>query len=911
MPEMLSQSRIVLASPGTGKTTAISNQVCELLENGVDPSEILCLTFTVKASENMRNRINEIASRKGIPRAKSDSVDVFTFHGFALDQLPDHIRFRKIATQNILRYSIMKTIYAMNPFNYSRDYVAENLVPKIENSIRYVKSFGILPAAIDMQRVFLDVSSRYRPGSAGKLSEKALKIYMEFFFHAFQDYEKLKDDVFLDFNDILIHYISNTGETPKYTYVFVDELQDVNDLQANIIEKAGSIKYLVGDRKQSIFGFQGGSLTVFNRFLSQQGYVKEFLKTNYRSTDQIVEYTSAFMKRNFPGELDEELSDMVTKGEKGDKIFIQIADSPLDSAVTLATEIFRKTEKSKKTTAIITRTNDQLLQISSKLDTLGVTYRSTALSSLSNMAKNDVIKFIRGIFSDSPDNVMGAIYTPFSGIPLRNAFEASSRLRGKNLNMDNLRHEFPEFFRMREAVTTMHDITRIFEEVILPISISMKREYALTVLSLRSSVMEFISLVKNPTLEEFTDFLTISEEEYESEGGGEGLIISTVHKAKGLEFDHVIYVPQNRRQDTSSFVDAVSESVIRTCSNIDISKELSMEDFRVDFVAMTRAKETLIIVTDERNRSRYYVDGICDIEPSDTRGLSPDLPKAYDEAYAQFVSGNYEKSKSILLTPNWLAEEIRKHFRSLSRISFSAIEAVEYPLDYLLRYILNVQEPSYPMVMGTKIHEIAEKVFHQEEIKLETDDMRQILENIRALHWSLKHEERMEQIKAEFRISIDVSDLFVGMEKYRGIQAVGVIDALFKSRDSDRYLIVDYKTDMSTNSGAKHRRQLLLYKMMLSRHLSISPNNIETAIAYLALREQVRTGDIQYSLDRREPSTDAFETIRKKVALFLSYRDNPDIFIEYLLSKASNSTYQGPKSALGEMLLKHLRTLFP
>ena len=909
MMENEQPSCIVLASPGTGKTTAISKKVCEMIENGADPSEILCLTFTVKASENMRAKITEVADRKGIPRFKSDAVNVFTFHSFALDQLPEDLHFRRIATQNILRYSILRSIYDRRPFNYNINYVAENLVPKIENAIRYVKSFGILPDQIHEDSVLEEIFTANSRNSGQRLSDKAIRVYLDFFIHAFEDYEKLKGASFMDFNDLLIEYTKIPLENRKvYSFVFVDELQDINDLQAKIIESSGNFKYLVGDRKQAIFGFQGGSLTVFNRFLRNTSYRKEFLKVNHRSTDQIIEYTSSFMMNNFPGELDDELSDMKSEGKKGENIYIDVADSPVDSALAIAMKRFMDPLNRGKTTAIITRTNDQLVQISALLDKLNVPYRSTALTSVSVMAKNDLMKFLKGLFSDKPEDILNAVFTPFSGVPLRRAFEIASELRGKNLTVENLRKRCEEFFKIRDGVSNVGNISSLFESIIIPVSVPIGRDYTLTIMSLRSSINEFMASISSPSLDELMDFLTITEDEYESESHGEGLVISTVHKAKGLEFDHVVYVPLNRRKDSSSFIDTVSAAIIKTSRDIDVSKELSMEDFRVDFVAMTRARDTLTIVTDERNRSRYYINGICEISASDIHNTTASIPRGYDEAYSLFVTGNYDDSKELLSRPNWISEEIRRHFSSLKRISFSAIEGVEYPLDYLLKNILHIPETAYPLSFGTKIHEIAEKVYKEENVELETDEMRQIHENIKAIHWSLKNVEQMEQIGAEMWLSASVSDLFGGFERYSGIQVVGVIDALFRSKNREKYLIVDYKTDMSMNNGAKHRRQLLLYKMLLSRHLSLDPEKIETAIAYLSLREPVNTGDIDFNLDKRGPSMDAMETVRKKILAFLHYVDNPNLFISSLLEKTEKSSFYGPKSALTEMIVRQLKS---
>ena len=145
---------IVIANPGTGKTTTVSFKVINLLENNVEPEDILCITYTEKAKKEMFDTIYKMAIEKNIPETKVMKLNIFTFHGFAYNYLTETgIISGEIIGNNFLRYSILESFQNEKALNYGINYIIDNIVPRVENAIRYIKSFGITVNKIDLKQI--------------------------------------------------------------------------------------------------------------------------------------------------------------------------------------------------------------------------------------------------------------------------------------------------------------------------------------------------------------------------------------------------------------------------------------------------------------------------------------------------------------------------------------------------------------------------------------------------------------------------------------------------------------------------------------------------------------------------------------------------------------------------------------
>ena len=151
------ENTIVIANPGTGKTTTLSFKIISLLKQNVEPEDILCITYTEKAKKEMYEAIKK-NSHGTISNSIISRININTFHSFAYQYLLESGDISgDIIGNNILRFSLLQSFEKHNIFNYGKDYLISDIVPKVENAIRYIKNFGITPDKIDLAKVEAEV----------------------------------------------------------------------------------------------------------------------------------------------------------------------------------------------------------------------------------------------------------------------------------------------------------------------------------------------------------------------------------------------------------------------------------------------------------------------------------------------------------------------------------------------------------------------------------------------------------------------------------------------------------------------------------------------------------------------------------------------------------------------------------
>ena len=155
--------------------------------------------------------------------------------------------------------------------------------------MRHMKTFGITYDKIDIKKTQSIIQKNYTPTRS--FSKEDLKAFVEYFVEAYKHYEGRKNDGEIDFADMMLMFLDkHQGE--KYEHVLVDEMQDMNELQAEIVDKISKNLFLVGDSKQAIFGFQGGSIKNFQKF--EKKCKPMLLSTNRRSTQEILNYSKNY-----------------------------------------------------------------------------------------------------------------------------------------------------------------------------------------------------------------------------------------------------------------------------------------------------------------------------------------------------------------------------------------------------------------------------------------------------------------------------------------------------------------------------------------------------------------------------------------------------------------------------------------
>lgn len=848
---------LVIANPGTGKTLLLAYKFVYLLKQGFKPEEILCLTFTNKAKRELEGRIIDLIKSQDM-KVDSSKLNVHTFHSYALDFMEDS----DIVSSNLLRYSIYRYMGEHEILNYSDDYLIETIVPKMENLLRYLKNFGITPNKINLKKVMSLIESDE------KFSKEELDKFAEYFVKIFEYYEEAKSKKGIDYTDMLINFLS-LKNNKKFKYVLIDELQDVNNIESEIALKSAENFIAVGDKKQAIFGFQGGSITNFKKFTNSTNFI---LSENFRSSNEVLNYarecfTSKTKDESHKKDLKNLKNNLVKPSPKP-----QIYETAREDTNKVVCELVKQLSKEYKKVAIILRTNSQIMNISRELKNRGIDHSSTFFSA-SKDAKEKIITFLKGILSSDVQLIKNSMFTPFFPCSIQDAFNITNE-RIKTL--DDVYQICPEFRRLRESVKTMEDLDIVFKEKIIPISINYGREFLLASLNVQEALRESLKFVDNLDLKNILDYLKSSDLLVDGSDAEKQIIITSVHKSKGKEYDSVIYVPTKTR-DTTNFQDRIVESILKS-EDIDAKEELEEEALRIDFVALTRAKTKLCIVTD---KVEDYTNDFGEMAKIQVDAIeSFDLTQKSKRAYNFFVNGEYEKAKELLENDkSWLISYVKNHFDNIDHISFSGLK--DHPYEYLINNILKIKDFSSATNLGSDVHAMAKKICEGEKCGVEEKYI-PYKENIEKMLVEIK-KDYPELVEAEEQLKIPLSKLIPTKEE---MQFNGFIDAVFKNKDN--YLIVDWKTDKKLDKASEHRQQLEAYKRALAVKKNIPLDKIKVAICFIGLRKTINMGEIECTFDDKQPTKSAFETFTKKANKILEWKANPELFFIELAEEKVN-----------------------
>jgi DNA helicase-2/ATP-dependent DNA helicase PcrA len=845
---------LVTANPGTGKTKLLAYKYAYLVTNGIKPEDILCLTFTEKAKVELDERIVKLL-RDINSDVDYSKVNVYTFHSYALTYLDD----QDIVSSNLLRYSIYQFLKDNEVLNYVDSYLLSDIVPRTESLIRYLKSFGITADKIDLKKV----KALLKEDEKGKYTKEEIDKFAEYFLKIYEHYEVIKNKIGIDYSDMLNNFMK-IKNVSKFEYVLVDELQDVNLMEAEIALRAAKNFVAVGDKKQAIFGFQGGSIINFLKFKDSKKFV---LGENFRSSNEVLDYAKNFFSnRTMDVDHKTDLAPLKNANNyQSEKP--TVFNVPKENIFASASELAKELSKNGKKTAIITRTNGQIMKVSKELQERGIEH-STTYFSASDDAKQNIIIFLKGIFSNDIQVVKNSLFVPFSPISLQKAFELSNDYK---MTLDELLDKCPELTRLRESVKNLEDINILFEKVILPVSVSYGKEYFLASLNVQESYKEAIKNVQDKSFKNFVDYLQASGLMSSESDSDKNIIVTTVHKSKGLEYENVIYLPSKPR-DSSSFQDVVVEAVLKA-SGIHAEEELLEESLRIDFVAFTRAVSKLYILTD---KAEDYLTEDSQEGKINTESIeSFSFVEKHKRAYNLFVQRDYEEAKKLLEgKKDWLIKLVKNHFDSLNRISYSY--ATDDAYDYLTNSILKIKDFSEATDLGTRVHDIAEKMAKGEKYE-EEEDTKLFVSNIKSVLEEV-NKDYPKLFGAEEEILIPLSKLVGNNDK---MMFKAKIDAIFT--DGDKYLIVDWKTDKDDSRASKHRQQLEAYKRAFSTKHNVPLDKISVAIAFIGLRGKINLGKINYEFDDAVPRKTAFETFSKKLNVFLGWKADVDSFFNNLI----------------------------
>ena len=281
---------MVIAGAGAGKTRVLTYKIAHLLKNGVNPFNILALTFTNKASKEMKGRIDKIVGGE-----KSKSLWMGTFHS---------------VFSRILRIEADKIQYPQN-FTIYDTADSKNLIRSIIKDLnldKEVYKLGTIQNRISSLKNNFITPEGYK--NHPELTQTDLKAKRTEFGRIYHLYsQRCFKSGAMDFDDLLIKTYKLLEEFPevmhkyqkKFQYILVDEYQDTNHIQYLIIKKLAALNEnicVVGDDAQSIYAFRGANIqNILNFKIDYPDYTLYKLEQNYRSTKNIVETANSLIKK--------------------------------------------------------------------------------------------------------------------------------------------------------------------------------------------------------------------------------------------------------------------------------------------------------------------------------------------------------------------------------------------------------------------------------------------------------------------------------------------------------------------------------------------------------------------------------------------------------------------------------------
>ncbi|MCX8007389.1 MAG: UvrD-helicase domain-containing protein [Coriobacteriia bacterium] len=613
---------LVLAGAGSGKTRVLTHRIAYLIaERGVSPAEILAITFTNKAAQEMRERLARLVG------SAARVMWVMTFHAFCVRLLR--------AEAHRIGLSQQFSIYDEDDSRRLLAAVIEEL--KVDAKRYPVKMLAAKISEFKNELVLPDEAADRAIGPHGKLVAEVYARYQERLAHAqAMDFDDLLVNAWLvlsQHDDVLSHY------QRRFRYVLVDEYQDTNHAQYEIVNLLAARHrnlMVVGDDDQSIYSWRGADIRNILDF--EEDYPDATvirLEQNYRSTQTILAAANAVVANN----LGRKPKTLWTANVGGEAIVRYVAADERDEARFVAEEIERLVvAESRRYTefAVFYRTNAQSRVLEDLLLRVGVPYRIVGGTRFFDRAEiRDVMAWLKAAVNpadvQSYKRLMGA--WPGVGRATIEAVEARSIKTGRPI-AEALREAVELEIVGGAALRSLAELAKVLDDVALAakaegplrervesivasagILSRLKAETTEEARGRAENVAEFFGVVEEydavhddpeaKTLEAFLEWAALRTDLDQLDDADDAVTLMTLHTAKGLEFPVVFLV-------------GLEDGIFPHANSMDDPQRLE-EERRLMYVGVTRAMERLYIThahsrslfgSEKRNPPSRFVDEI-------------------------------------------------------------------------------------------------------------------------------------------------------------------------------------------------------------------------------------------------------------------------------------------------------------
>lgn len=593
---------LVLAGPGSGKTTVLLCRISRLLERGLaKPQEILALTFSKAAAEEMKSRFENLNGASGVSFGTFHSIFfriLRSRYGWNVEQI-----FQEEERRSILRNSIEAEKWD---------------IPDLEE---YISQFF---SQLSLMNSELEQPNRFTP--VGMPVEEFRKLY-----RAYEGYKERHEK--LDFDDMLTQCYQLLREDAavreywqrKYKFILVDEFQDVNQAQfacLQILAEKHQNLFVVGDDDQSIYAFRGARPDFLLHFPTLYPAAKKVtLNTNYRSTERIVNLAERVIGNNEV----RFVKNMKGIGEAGDKVTFFLAEDAAKEAAHIAEKIGRFLDEGVPLTeiAVIYRTNLQGGAFARELYKRGIPYdlRDNSGNVYEHWVAKDLLAYLLLAENEESDSALRRILNkpkryigkdllaeaetmPYT--LLRSFFVCPSLKGWQEENLENLRIDLNQI-RKRTSYDAVKYIRKVigYDEYLEEFA-AYRRTSAQVLQEIADEIMETAKDCADVrSFREQLERLSLQMKEQSRKKGQKrnGVALMTMHGAKGLEFRAV-------------FLPSLVEGIVPHEKGMDTVAE----ERRLFYVAMTRASEKLCLSAilqryeKERKPSRFLAEMGLDAE---------------------------------------------------------------------------------------------------------------------------------------------------------------------------------------------------------------------------------------------------------------------------------------------------------
>ncbi len=616
---------IVIAGAGSGKTRVLTYRIAYLMSQGVDPFNILALTFTNKAAREMKGRISKI-----VGASEGKNIWMGTFHSifakilrFEADKLGYPSNFTIYDTQDsqsVIRAVIKEMHLDKDVYKYKQVY---SRISSYKNSLITVKAYFNNPE-------LMEVDAMAKMPRLGDI----YKSYVEKCFKAgAMDF----DDLLLKTNELLTRFPEVLAKYQnRFRYILVDEYQDTNHSQYLIV-KALSDRFqnicVVGDDAQSIYAFRGANINNILNFQKDYDDVKTYrLEQNYRSTKNIVNAANSIIEKN-KTRLDKVVW---TENDDGNKIIVNRTMTDGDEGRFVASSIFENKMNHQMKDgdfAILYRTNAQSRAMEDALRKRDIPYRIYGgLSFYQRKEIKDVLSYLRLILNPKDEEALKRVINyPARGIGdttmerlivaanhyNRSIFEVMKNIDRIDLKINSgTKNKLRDFVTMIESFQVLnksYDVFQITEHVTKKTGLFQELKKDGTpegiarienIEELLNGMRDFVEEQKEivdatGSLAEFMEDVALATDADNDKGDSDRVALMTVHLAKGLEFPYVYIV-------------GMEEDLFPSGMSMNTRSELE-EERRLFYVAITRAEKQAYLTY---TQSRYRWGKLIDAEPS-------------------------------------------------------------------------------------------------------------------------------------------------------------------------------------------------------------------------------------------------------------------------------------------------------